>query len=336
MANFAKIKFIKLASFLALTLSVALPISATSMVAAQQLTATQIIINENVVRLGDIFKVDSIFANEQLFQAPPLGRKGVLTENMLYEIAVKYNIDWKNINNVKKVTITRKSRTISADEVKRFLVEYASENQHIIVTDGQTRVQLNRPLKNITIAANEYNNFVITNFVYRPYSDQFSAEFRYVKDGKYVRQILGGKIEHLVQVPVFTSNMRRDQIVSANHIKFIQINQRKLADNIILDTADLIGKTAKNTIRAQQPISNFALKFPDLVKKNTIINLKFKLGRLQLNIKARALTTGAKNAIIRVMNLESGKQIDAVVIGEDQAMTLNSYTNRATLVAQSN
>ncbi|MCJ8324694.1 MAG: flagellar basal body P-ring formation protein FlgA [Rhizobiales bacterium] len=336
MANFANIKFIRQASFLALLVALLLPITATNIATAQQLKATQIIINENVVRLGDIFDVDSIFVNEELFQAPPLGRKGVLTATMLNAIAVKFNIEWRNINNVEKVTISRKSRLITADDVKQYLIDYATENQHIIANIGQPRVQLNRPLANIVIAANEYNNFVITNFVYRPYSDQFSAEFSYVKDGQYVTKILGGKIENLVQVPVFTSNIRRDQIINADHIKFLQINHRQLADNIILDTADIIGKTAKNTIRALQPITYFSLKYPDLVKKNTLINLKFKLGRLQLNIKARALTTGAKDAIIRVMNLETGKQIDAVVTGEDQAMTLNSYANKATRLAQSN
>lgn len=296
---------------------------------AETLMASQIEVNDDVVRLGDIFNVKGIFASEELFQAPPLGRKGVLTETALQQIANKYSIEWKNENNFAKITIARKAMTIDEPLLKNIIFEYAVNNQHIAGNVGQTNIKFATNFADITIAASDYANLTITDFIYRPYSDQFSVNVRYIQNGAYRGQKLSGKIENMLRVPVLARNIRRDQIINPSDVKFIQINSRRVVENIILDTQDIIGKSAKNNIRAMQPIGEHLLKYADLVKKNDLINLTFKLGRINLSLKARALSTGAEGAIIRVMNLKSGKQIDAIVTGKDQAMTINSNQTNA-------
>ncbi|PCI87777.1 MAG: flagella basal body P-ring formation protein FlgA [Hyphomicrobiales bacterium] len=300
---------------------------------AQTLTSDQITVNENVVRLSDIFDVTGPFSDDKLFQAPPLGRKGVLSVNNLKTIAAKYDLDWQNIHNYTKVTITRKARLIDYDAIKNIIADYAFENQYVSGDASKTRVNLTNQFNNITIAANDFAKFEISNFVYRPFNDQFSAKISYTIDDKRKSRQISGVIENMVSVPVLATNLRRDEIIKASNIKYIRLNNRRVAANIVLNAEDIIGKSARNNIRAMLPVSENLLKFADLVKKNTIITLQFRLGRIQLNIKARALTTGAEGAIIRVLNLQSGKQIDAIVTGIDQAMTINSIKKNAKIAS---
>lgn len=317
---------IKVSIYIAIT-TICLSISHSSFAAT--LTSNQIVVNDSVVRLADIFAVDNFNANDELFQAPPLGRKGILSIKKLTNIANKYNIEWNNSQNFDKVTITRKAITIDADAVKTIIADYAIANQHIANKIDQIRVRFTTKFKNIIIAASDFPHFEIINFSYLPYSDQFSAEFKYKKNGRSVRHNFTGKLENFVSIPVLTHNMAREQIIKQSDIKYIQINNRKLVENIVQSNEDIIGKSVKNNIRAMQPINQNLLKLADLVKQNTIINLKFKMGRIHLTIKARALSTGAKGSIIRVMNLKSGKQVEAIVTGLDQAMTLNSTPENA-------
>lgn len=329
----SKFKYLSLAALVAASLF------APASVQAEKLVASQIQVYDNVVRLGDIFDVNGIFANEQLFQAPPLGRKGTLSATSLHKIAKKYSLDWANEQRFAKITITRKAKNIELADITKIITDYAIDNQLIAGSIGQTKIKINQKFRTILIAASDYAEFSISDFVYRPYSDQFSVEFRYVHNGAYRQLKLSGKIENMVQVPVFANNIRRDQTIKMSDIKYIQINNRRIANNILLDVDDIVGKSAKNSIRAMQPVSEHLLKFADLVKKNRIINLQFKLGRVSLNIKARALSTGGKGALIRVMNLKSGKQIDAIVTGLDQAMTLNSIltpNNKNAKIASNN
>lgn len=324
MKLFTKINTVIMAAAFAFTANVA---------NAEKLMASQIEVNDNVVRLGDIFDVTGIFANEELFQAPPLGRKGVLSEAALLKIAAKYSIDWKNEDNFAKISITRKAMVIDDAEIKNMIFDYAVDNQHIAGNVGQTIIKFANDFRNITIAASDYANFEISEFVYRPYSDQFSAEINYIQNGAYQTQKLSGKIENMLRVPVLVSNVRRDQIIKHSDVKFINLNNRRVVENIVLNPEDIIGRSAKSNIRAMQPIGDHMLKFADLVKKNSIINLTFKMGRINLAIKARALSTGAEGAFIRVMNLKSGKQIDAIVTGKDQAMTVNSIQTNAKIAS---
>lgn len=335
MFTLANHKFQTLAASFALCLTLCLTVAFPSIASAQTLKSQQILVDENVVRLGDIFEVNEIFAAEELFQSPPLGRNGILSAKMLLALANKYDIDWNNPENLKKITVSRAIKTIDLDEIKAIITDHAYNNQFIVRGEGHVKVKLNQQFNKIVIAASEYSNFIISNFVYRPFSDHFSAEFKYSKNGRYHSQTLSGKIENLIEVPVFINNIKRNQIVQLTDLKFIQINNRKVVENYLLDIDEIVGKTARSNLRAMQPISEQSLKYPDLVKKNSVINLLFKQGRIQVKLKARALTTGAKGALIRVMNLKSGKQIDAIVTGIDQAMTLNSSNKDAIIVASS-
>ncbi len=303
---------------------------------AEPLKSTNIEINDTVIRLGDIFNVGQLQATEELFQAPPLGRKGVITASMLQSIAKQYNIDWENLQKITKVTISRKSKTINSGIIKNLVKQYALNQGYVNNFEEQVTIRLYDKFKSIVIAANEFTNLSISEFDYSPTSDQFTGKVRYTQNGRTKSLDLSGKIENLVSIPVLANNIRRNQTIMYSDIKFIKINNRRLAENILINSDDIVGKAAKNNIRAMQPISEHLLKYPDLVKKNSIINLTFTSGRIQLNIKARALTTGAKGALIRVMNLKSNKQIDAIVTGKDRAMTLNSNTKNAKQIASSN
>ncbi|MBL1241455.1 MAG: flagellar basal body P-ring formation protein FlgA [OCS116 cluster bacterium] len=302
--------------------------------AAEMLVSDQVEVNDNVVRLGDIFDVNGPFSDDELFQAPPLGRKGVLSFKNLQAIANQYDLDWKNLHNYTKVTIIRKAKTIDVETIKSLIIDHAIANQYISGDTSQTRVNLNDNFKTITIAASDYSKFEISDFTYRPFSDQFNIEFKYFTNGRYRTQQLSGKVENMISIPVFANNIRRDQIIKLSDIKLIQLNSRRVAANVLLDVEDIVGKSAKNSIRAMQPVNENLLKLADLVKKNSIINLQFRMGRVRLNIKARALTTGADGSLIRVLNLQSGRQVDAIVTGIDQAMTLNSLQTNAKIASK--
>ncbi len=302
---------------------------------AEKLISDKIEVNSSIIHLGDIFDVTPILADEKLFQAPPLGRTAILPINSLLKIANKYELNWKNEAQIAQITITRKTKTIDADLIKKIISQHAVNAQHIANATGNTRINLHDEFNTIIIAMNEFGNFNISNFTYRPVSDRFTAKIEYVKNNQRRHLNISGSIENMVRIPVFANNIKRNQVIKTSDIKYIQINHRQIAANVVLTPQEVVGKAAKNNIRAQQPISAHLLKFPDLIKQNTVINLKFNHGRIQLSLKARALTAGAKGALIKVMNLKSGKQIDAIVTGKDQAMTISTNNKTAIKLAVS-
>ena len=99
------------------------------------------------------------------------------------------------------------------------------------------------------------------------------------------------------------------------------------------DPDAIIGKTAK---RALQP--NTALRAADVmdtpaVRRGEPVTLMFEAGGIRLSVRGRALGDGVAGAMIKVLNPQSNKTLDAIVEGPGAARVLASH-NSARVVAQ--
>ena len=89
--------------------------------------------------------------------------------------------------------------------------------------------------------------------------------------------------------------------------------------NAILDVAELIGQSAKQSLTLGKPISSNAIQPPVLVKKGSLVTVKLRSNKLLLTARGRALQNGGLDDIIRVQNLQSSRTYDALVTGMGQA-----------------
>jgi flagellar basal body P-ring formation protein FlgA len=99
------------------------------------------------------------------------------------------------------------------------------------------------------------------------------------------------------------------------------------------DPDALIGKTAK---RALQP--NTALRAADVmetpaVRRGEPVTLMFEAGGIRLSVRGRAMGDGAVGAMIKVLNPQSNKTLDAIVESPGLARVLASH-NSGRVVAQ--
>jgi flagellar basal body P-ring formation protein FlgA len=99
------------------------------------------------------------------------------------------------------------------------------------------------------------------------------------------------------------------------------------------DPDALIGKTAK---RALQP--NTALRAADVmdtpaVRRGEPVTLMFEAGGMRLSVRGRAMGDGVAGTMIKVLNPQSNKTLDAIVEGPGVARVLASH-NSGRVVAQ--
>lgn len=99
------------------------------------------------------------------------------------------------------------------------------------------------------------------------------------------------------------------------------------------DPEALIGKTAK---RALQPST--ALRAADVmdtpaVRRGEPVTLMFEAGGMRLSVRGRAMGDGVAGAMIKVLNPQSNKTLDAIVEGPGVARVLASH-NSGRVIAQ--
>lgn len=74
-----------------------------------------------------------------------------------------------------------------------------------------------------------------------------------------------------------------------------------------------IGKEMRRTIYAGAKLNASHVDKPTLVRRNTRVNMVYRIGRLEMSAIGRALDEGGDGDIISVMNLESKRRVQGLI-----------------------
>jgi flagella basal body P-ring formation protein FlgA len=127
---------------------------------------------------------------------------------------------------------------------------------------------------------------------------------------------LAGRYALMVEVPTLKNAIKNGDLISDADIEIKQFAIERVHGDNIKDSADLIGKTAIRTISPSRPIRTSEISFPALVKKNAIVQMRYKTGNIEITTTGQALSDGAKGDVIEVKNTTSKKSTRAVVFDE--------------------
>jgi flagellar basal body P-ring formation protein FlgA len=95
----------------------------------------------------------------------------------------------------------------------------------------------------------------------------------------------------------------------------------------LADPDALIGKTAKRALLPNQAIRSADIMDTPAVRRGESVTLMFEAGGLRLSLRGRAMGDGAVGSTIKVLNLQSNKNLDAIVESPGVARVLASPTS---------
>lgn len=82
--------------------------------------------------------------------------------------------------------------------------------------------------------------------------------------------------------------------------------------------SELIGLETIRTVRVGSIIEARHVQTPRLVRRNDMVTLVFKSGRLRMETKGRSLSEGGQGEMVTVLNANSRKRVSGRVIGPGQ------------------
>lgn len=80
--------------------------------------------------------------------------------------------------------------------------------------------------------------------------------------------------------------------------------------------AEYVGKELRRTLYVGAKLSPALVRNPIVVKRNSRVSMVYRMGALEINAYGRALDEGAVGDVIAVMNLDSRKRIQGVIIAD--------------------
>jgi flagella basal body P-ring formation protein FlgA len=121
-------------------------------------------------------------------------------------------------------------------------------------------------------------------------------------------------VEAMADMVVALHQIDHGELISADDVV---LQKREIVPNshlAIRNTADVIGKKARATLRANQPVRTDQVERVPLVKSGQMVSIVAENEVLKISVSGKARSSGAEGDTIRVQNLTSLKEIPARVI----------------------
>jgi flagella basal body P-ring formation protein FlgA len=266
------------------------------------------------ITLGDIFEgiEDQRNINYILGPSPKPGKNIVINAHSLQKLSKAFRLDWQPASNYEQVIVTRSATIVSAAEIRnavnkalveqgydeRYKVEVSNLIQDVIlpgISDVQPRVE--------KVSVDNNSQFRAT--VLLPSTNE-----------KPARVNVMGSLEYMVQIPVVTRKIGRDEVVRKSDIEMVLIAQNKITADMIIHADELIGKTPRRVLAPGQIAKLSDVDMPKIVKRGSKVTMKLNHNGMELITVGKALEDGAKGDIIPVVNLSSNRIIDTYVAAD--------------------
>lgn len=128
------------------------------------------------------------------------------------------------------------------------------------------------------------------------------------------------RLDPLVEVPVLAHGLGADHLVGPDDIQFLKVQARQISRHTVTKVDDLLGALVRpGAAMPQRLLKKSDIHRPQWVKRGQTISVIVKKGGLRLETVAKSLEAGEQGQMIRLVNLQSHRAIQATVIGPGQA-----------------
>ena len=135
--------------------------------------------------------------------------------------------------------------------------------------------------------------------------------------GERTRLPVRGSARELVEIAVPARALSRGTIIGEADLDRLRIAVDRLQDDNLIDARDLIGSEVRRRLRAGRPIRRRDLGPVRMVRRGQPVHMLYQRPGLRLQTTGKALDHGALGQMVRVQNLDSRRQLTAVVSGPD-------------------
>jgi flagella basal body P-ring formation protein FlgA len=272
---------------------------------------TSIMVDDEVVRLGDLFMDSLVLGDTPVARAPAPGQTISLDARFLRQLARAYRLDWEPDSKFEHVLIGRMSQRIDATQVEETLGDaLRARGGNAAALD----VTIDGGDVEFVLPTNLMPSVGVQNLQYDPSSQRFAALLVVPAEGPTALQrVVTGWAHETIEIPVFNRALPAGTTVQESDLDWISIRADRLVGNVVTDTRQLVGMTTRRPLRADQILRVSDLVMTPAVRKNTLVTLALQSGAMSLSLMGKVLEDAAIGQSVRVMNVNSKKELVGVV-----------------------
>lgn len=265
------------------------------------------------VRLGDLFDgLSPEQAQRVVTGAPAPGATLTLDAGTLGRIASSHGVSWRPIGPYDTVQLRRDSVEIGADQLRDSLRAALVEQGAAASID----VQLDNRSLSLFLPVGSDVSVRVEKLAYDPVRGRLTADLVTPATGpEQQRQSVTARAIDMVELPVLNRRLAPGEMIGEADLTYITMPRDRLAAGAIIDSADLVGKSTRRAVVANQPVNGRDVREPVIVEKGTLVTIVLQSGAMMLSSQGKALADGSAGELVRIVNTSSGRVIEATVAG---------------------
>ncbi len=314
-----------LAAFVAL---VAISTSGNAQVAGQPVPErpklkSEAIINGDIVRIGDLVEHAGIVASVPIFRAPDLGYTGTVSADAVIEAVRKHALIGVDATDVQDIVVTRASRTIPANEVEQAISRTLSARFDL----GPSKdivVNFARDIRAIYVEPSAKGELRVTHIDFDTRSGRFDATIEIPAGaGKRSTTQISGRATATIEVATAARTLDRGAVLKDSDVLMERRPRAEVGRDAISKREQAVGLAARTGLQPGRPIRTAELMKPDLVQRNETVTLIYEVPGVVLTIRGKAAEGGAEGDVINVLNEQSKRTVQGVIVGPGRVVINN-------------
>jgi len=277
---------------------------------AQPTLRPAVSVDADVIRLGDLFSDAGPHATDVVAPAPPLGSRTLFDAAWLAATAREHQLDWRPASPFDQASVERATRIVTGDTVARALLAEIAKRQSV----AGAQLQLDNAGFRLVAPASPPTGLDIEGLTLDPRSGRFSAMVAAPGDLSSERRVTGVLVR-MIKLPVLDRAVAPGEVIAAADLSSLSIRADRVGTDLILDPGELIGKTPRRLIHAEEPLRSADVQAPVIVHKGDLVTIVLETHTMRLTAQGKALSDGGMGSAIRISNTKSNRVIDARVAG---------------------
>lgn len=149
-------------------------------------------------------------------------------------------------------------------------------------------------------------------------ANRWSANLVVISEKEVISAMpLSGRFMLMSEVPMLKQAIKNGELITAENIEMKLLPQERVHADTVVNIESVIGKSPVRSISSARPIRKNEIAFPALIKKNALVQMRYKTANMEITTTGQAITEGAKGDVIEVRNTNSKAITRAVVTNEN-------------------
>jgi flagella basal body P-ring formation protein FlgA len=307
---------------IALALIVLLPLG-TAAAQASELDRPRLkaeaVVTGSVVRVGDLVENAGIIAEVPIFRSPDLGATGSISAEAVIKAVSAHALVGLDPRGIRQVVVTRAARTIDPQEIEHSITAALSA-QYALGTPADIALDLDRNPGPLHVEPTVKGEPRVARIDYTARTARFTAAVDIPGHGLLY---LSGHARATVDVVVVIRSVTRGEILKQADVVVERKPRAEMPRGIISDGAEAIGLAARNNMQPGRLLRARDLMKPQIVQRNEAVTLIYRMPGIMLTVRGKALERGADGDTISVLNEQSKRTLQGVVVGPGRILISN-------------